>query len=202
MQNDAVTQIRVLLPSDADAAAGVFARAFYDDPVWSFFCDDPATRLDSLKTFFGFLARSSLGHGWLHATSELESMCLWSPPSMEIVPESRVDDLLALVPEMLPGREELLYDFFGRVTENHPQQPHWYLSLFATDTPHRGRGNGMKLLEGDLELINETGMPCYLESSNPVNEARYRSVGFEVVGAFDVCVGGPLMTTMWREGHG
>jgi GNAT superfamily N-acetyltransferase len=120
---------------------------------------------------------------------------------VELVPETRFEQLFSLVPTIAPGREELLYDLFGRTTENHPHDPHWYLALFATDTPHRGRGIGMALLERDLQLIDETGMPCYLESSNPANESRYRSVGFEVVGSFDACLGGPEMTKMWRPGR-
>jgi GNAT superfamily N-acetyltransferase len=190
--------VRVLLPTDVEQASQIFGRAFDDDPVWRFFCNDDATRSSRLALFFGFLARSSLGHGWLHATSQLESLCLWTPPTVDMVTDDQVPELLALVPEIAPGREELLYDFFGRVTQAHPHEPHWYLGLFATDTPHRGRGLGMGLLERDLSLIDETKMPCYLESSNPANEPRYRAVGFEVVGSFDVCHGGPPMVQMWR----
>ncbi len=193
---------RVVLPSDINEASQVFSRAFDLDPVWSFFCNDATTRLSKLEVFFLFLSRCSVGHGWLHATPQMESLCLWSPPNVDVVPDSKVEELLSLVPVIVPGREELLHDFFARVTEEHPHEPHWYLSLFATDTPHRGRGIGMSLLQRDLTLIDETGMPCYLESSNPSNEPRYQSVGFQVIGSFDVCDGGPPMVKMWRDGVG
>jgi hypothetical protein len=41
-------------------------------------------------------------------------------------------------------------------------------------------------------------MPAYLESSNPANNGRYASVGFEPHGEFSYPGGGPVVTTMWR----
>ncbi len=193
---------RVAQPSDVQTVGAVMGRAFHDDPVWAFFCDDAAQRDEQLAVFFSFLTQCAVGHGWCHVTPGFESTTLWSPPGADIVPDSRVDALLALVPRIAPGREELIYEFFGRVQEVHPHEPHWYLCVFATDPSHRGQGHGMAMLERDLEIIDVTGQPCYLESSNPRNEPRYRSVGFEVTGEFDVCTGGPPMTLMWRPGRG
>jgi GNAT superfamily N-acetyltransferase len=137
--------------------------------------------------------------GWLHATSGIESVTLWSPPERSLVPDEHIGALLDVVPEIAPGTEERIHQFFGRVEEHHPTAPHWYLSVFATDTAHRGRGLGMSLLRRDLEIVDGTHLPCYLESSNPANEDRYRSVGFETIGAFPVCDDGPTMTMMWRD---
>ena len=50
----------------------------------------------------------------------------------------------------------------------------------------------------DLELIDAEHMPAYLESSNPANNPRYASVGFEPHGEFSYPGGGPVVTTMWR----
>lgn len=174
-------------------------RAFMEDPVWSFLVDDPDHREVGLTAFFTTLARCGVGWGWLHATHATESVTLWSPPATELVREDQLEDFLAQVPAVAPGREERLLEFFSRTMEHHPHEAHWYLSVFATDTAHRGRGIGLELLKRDLAIIDETHMPCYLESSNPRNEQRYRSVGFEVMGAFDVADDGPEMTLMWRE---
>jgi hypothetical protein len=37
-----------------------------------------------------------------------------------------------------------------------------------------------------------------LESSNPANDRRYASVGFEAVGRLSYPGNGPVVTTMWR----
>ena len=57
----------------------------------------------------------------------------------------------------------------------------------------------MALLAHDLGLIDDDGLPAYLESSNPANNHRYADVGFEGVGEFAYPGEGPMVTTMWRS---
>lgn len=57
----------------------------------------------------------------------------------------------------------------------------------------------MALLADNLARIDAGHEPSYLESTNPSNLDRYRSVGFEVVGGFALPGGGPYVTTMWRR---
>jgi len=62
----------------------------------------------------------------------------------------------------------------------------------------RARGIGMGLLAGNLRRVDALGMPAYLESTNPVNDARYARHGFEPLVSFTVATGA-VVTTMWRE---
>jgi hypothetical protein len=48
-------------------------------------------------------------------------------------------------------------------------------------------------------MIDEEGMPAYLESSNPENDARYERLGFVRVGQFSTPDGSHTLSTMWRE---
>jgi hypothetical protein len=56
----------------------------------------------------------------------------------------------------------------------------------------------MELLADNLRRIDADGAPCYLESSNPRNDARYAGVGFNKVGAVPTPDGAHTATTMWR----
>jgi hypothetical protein len=47
-------------------------------------------------------------------------------------------------------------------------------------------------------MIDEEHCAAYLESSNPANNGRYASVGFEQMGEFAYPDDGPVVTTMWR----
>ena len=94
-----------------------------------------------------------------------------------------------------------LLDIFHRFDLAHPQaEPHWYLSLLGTHDLHRGRGIGMRLLQLTLDRIDADHMPAYLESTNPANDRRYGSVGFEPCGEI-VLADGTCATTMWRSAH-
>jgi hypothetical protein len=56
----------------------------------------------------------------------------------------------------------------------------------------------MTLLEENLKLIDAEGIPAYLESSDPANNARYERLGFRQVGAFTTPDGTRTVATMWR----
>jgi hypothetical protein len=57
----------------------------------------------------------------------------------------------------------------------------------------------MDLLRQNLALIDDLHQPAYLESTNPANLDRYRSLGFERLGDFDLPHSGPAVTQMWRD---
>jgi GNAT superfamily N-acetyltransferase len=91
-------------------------------------------------------------------------------------------------------------EVFEAFENAHPNtEEHFYLSLLGTDPLQRGRGIGMALLRETLARIDELGAPAYLESSNPANDERYESVGFERHGEFTLPADGPTVTTMWRR---
>ena len=56
----------------------------------------------------------------------------------------------------------------------------------------------MALLADTLEAVDAEGMPAYLESTNPANDARYMRVGFRPVGSVEL-ENGHRITTMWRD---
>jgi GNAT superfamily N-acetyltransferase len=75
----------------------------------------------------------------------------------------------------------------------------YYLSLLGTHRDQRGHGIGMGLLAANLAQIDTEGMPAYLESSNPANNARYQRLGFVPRAEFSTPDGQHTVTTMWRE---
>jgi GNAT superfamily N-acetyltransferase len=98
------------------------------------------------------------------------------------------------------GPEDAAYfeAFDALFVEARPQEPHWYLSLLGTHGDYRGQGLGMALLNHTLDLVDAAGQPAYLESTNPANLNRYRSVGFEDRQEIVLPGDGPIVTTMWR----
>jgi hypothetical protein len=55
----------------------------------------------------------------------------------------------------------------------------------------------LSLLAETLTRVDALGGAAYLESTNPVNDARYRSVGFGPRAEITM-PGGQVVTTMWR----
>ena len=89
---------------------------------------------------------------------------------------------------------------FERFAAARPAAPdHYYLSLFGTRPERRGQGLGWLCWPTTWPGSTPRGWPAYLESTNPANLERYRSVGFVDPGAFALPGDGPTVTTMWRE---
>jgi GNAT superfamily N-acetyltransferase len=193
-------QGRVAVPEDTDKIARTLAEAFFLDPVWGWAFADPTRRKAQHEAWFRLLIRSALPFHWVWTTPGYEAISVWVPPGcpeLSAADEARLGPLLQ---ESLGARTELVLEVFDRFEAAHPRtRDHYYLSLLGTHTEHRGSGIGMRLLADNLVQLDALHMPAYLESTNPANLRRYESVGFTILGAFDLPDGGPAVTTMWRE---
>jgi GNAT superfamily N-acetyltransferase len=187
-------------PDDLDLAADTLALAFSADPAWTWVFADPDRCTEQLREVWGLLLRASVHHGWIWTTPGAGSVTQWVPPGAdELTPDEELamgrlmDDLLG--PEV--WKATALVEQFGAARPTAPD--HYYLSPFGTRPEARGQGLGMALLADNLARVDAEGMPAYLESTNPVNLDRYRSVGFVDLEQFALPDGGPVVTTMWRE---
>jgi GNAT superfamily N-acetyltransferase len=193
-------EARVATAGDAAGVVDTLARAFFADPVWGWAFADAKRRIAQQSAWFELLVHSGLGNGSVWTTPGHEAVAVWVPPGREELCEADEARLWPMLEETVGSRAALIMEVFERFEAAHPHdQRHYYLSLLATHPGHRGRGHGMALLADGLARVDAEGAPAYLESTNPVNDKRYESVGFEVCGSFGLPEGGPRVTTMWRE---
>jgi len=131
-------------------------------------------------------------------TDNAETVAVWLPPGEpEMTPDAEAV-FGSLLIELLGTRADEVQALFERFDEHHPEEPHYYLSLWGTHRDHAGRGLGTALIHDNLARIDAERMPAYLESTNPVNLARYEALGFHQTDEFGPVGGGPVITTMWR----
>jgi GNAT superfamily N-acetyltransferase len=191
---------RTATASDLQPVAATLAGAFFDDPVWAWAFPDPARRHEQHAALWGLLLEGAIGYGWVWTTDGFEAATLWIPPDQPELPDAQAERLEPLLDELLGDRAPLVLEVIEQFDSTHPRDaPHYYLSLLGTHPDHRGRGAGMDLLRQNLALIDDLHQPAYLESTNPANLDRYRSLGFERLGDFDLPHSGPAVTQMWRD---
>jgi GNAT superfamily N-acetyltransferase len=193
-------EARVATRAEIPAAVEVLARAFYADPVWGWAFPDPERRLGQHRVVWELVAKAALSYESAWLTGDCAAVALWIPPGK---PELRPEDearLEGLLTELLGDGAARVLETFERFETAHPTaEPHYYLSLLATNPDQRGRGLGMGLLAATLEQIDAEGAPAFLESSNPVNDHRYERLGFRRCGEFELSEDGPSVTQMWRD---
>jgi GNAT superfamily N-acetyltransferase len=191
---------RAAASDDVPAVAAYLMSAFYDDPVWGLWTfPEQASRAQRLYELMRFWALAGVRYPCVRMTDHTEAVAVWLPPGepeMTAEEETAFGPLLTAVLGPRADEVHALFDCFG---EHHPtDEPHYYLSLWATHHDHAGRGLGTALIHDNLTHIDAQRMPAYLESTNPANLPRYEALGFRRRAEFGP-VDGPLITTMWRE---
>jgi GNAT superfamily N-acetyltransferase len=187
-------------PADRQTVISIVSLAFANDPLWRHALARADGTTEHHAKFWAPMIDGALRYPWVWIAAEDQAIATWIPPGKTEMSEDQERQLSDLAREYLGSRADDYFDLLSRFEAAHPHdEPHYYLSLLATHPDHRGKGIGMALLTRNLELIDAEGLPAYLESSNPANNARYESVGFEPVGEFSYPGGSPVVTTMWRS---
>jgi GNAT superfamily N-acetyltransferase len=127
---------------------------------------------------------------------------LWISPGVADLSPEQEAAFAPMVNEMLGADAAPVLDAFYALENAHPHdETHYYLTMLGTAEQHRGHGYGLRLLADTLRVVDEAGMPAYLEASNPVNVPLYARYGFAPLSTVELA-GGPAVTTMWRVAQG
>jgi ribosomal protein S18 acetylase RimI-like enzyme len=180
---------------DEAQAIATVVSAFAADPVerWLYPADEEYERhFPEFAAAFGGRAFEG-GAAW--GVDGHSAVALWLAPGME--PDE--DAVAAVLAETVAEeKHEELFAVLGQMGEAHPVDPHWYLPWLAVEPARQGDGLGGRLLAHCLAIIEESGLPAFLETPNPRNVGFYERHGFEVVAVTDSpsC---PPLTSMLRN---
>jgi len=193
-----MTDPRLVEPGDRAGIVDVLARAFADDPAFSFIFPDRADRVRRLPRLFALIYDSDGRAGPRFVTGGGEAVTLWRAPGRAEVGWG----------EMLLHGLPLLGAFGGAVfrglavadaIESHfPEGPFWYLHAAACDPAHQGKGHGSAAIRAGITAAPE-GVPCYLETATEGNLALYMRLGFAITDEWQVPKGGPRFWSMLRS---
>lgn len=188
--------VRVATRSDLPGLTETIWAAFQEDPLWTWAFPDRST----MRPWWRFLVTSALRYPSVFLAGDYTAVSVWIPPGGTELTEREEEQVGPLLAELLGPRAAEVVELVERFDRSHPKErDHYYLSLLGTHPDHRGAGLGVGLLAENLKKIDALGMPAYLESSNPRNDARYERLGFERVGEFSTPDDSRFVTTMWRE---
>lgn len=188
--------------SDTAQLARLFTAAFLDDPVLSWIARRGPGRAVGLERFFFWVLQMRaipFGEVWMAEDGSVATA--WLPPDVPPSPGGFWEQL-RLIPLFwrLCGFPRLLRGsaMSEAMDKNHPHERHYYLSFIAVAPRLQGMGLGSALLEATLARIDETGVPAYLENSNPKNTRLYERHGF--MRRKNIAPpGAPPLIAMWRD---
>src|SRR6266404_7389797 len=164
-------------------ASAVLARAFQDDPAWSWVFPNPSRRAALLPWLFQTGFEVTEAEIWTTG-GDMLGVARWLPPGRPVVHVGPM--LRALVATPLRVREATTRFFaYGRAVEamraDAVPEPHWYLAGIGVEPAHQRKGIGSALITPGLDAAAAAGLPAALLTNSDRNLSFYGRHGFEVV---------------------
>jgi GNAT superfamily N-acetyltransferase len=188
--------IRLAMPAEVPALAGVLGRAFAADPMtcWPLVSDEdlPAR----IRAVFEIVDTPYAAEGWIHVTVDgLGVMSLLPPDSAER--EAELAGAMApAIAALTPDGGERYEQFWAWVGEQLPPEPRWFLDQLAVEPAAQGRGIGGAMLRAAIASAEGDGLPLVLETGVPSNVPLYERFGFRVTLEAEAPGGGPRIWFM------
>jgi ribosomal protein S18 acetylase RimI-like enzyme len=180
-----------LKPSQIEQAGQLLAKAFYNDPLFTYTAPQAELRSQILPDIQIPMVRYGLIYGKVYTTPDLEAVAVWFPPGetemklwrmyrtgMFTIPfKMPINTLLRLVSIEKPAEV---------IRKKAVTGEYWYLAVLGVDPVHQGKGLGGAILEPVLTRADSANLPCYLETMKDTNVAFYEKIGFAVAGECEV----------------
>jgi ribosomal protein S18 acetylase RimI-like enzyme len=182
-------------------ASAILARAFQDDPAWSWVLPNPVRRRVLLPWLFRIGFEITEADVWTTACG-ITGCARWLPPGP---PHVHVGPMLrALVATPLRVREATSrFLAYGRAVEAMRAETvpgsHWYLAGIGVEPSAQRQGVGSALLKPGLEEADRAGLPAALLTNSERNLSFYESHGFQVIHEGRTPDDGPHAWMMRRE---
>jgi ribosomal protein S18 acetylase RimI-like enzyme len=174
-------------------ASDVLARAFRDDPAWTWLIPDDERRARLLPWLFRVGFEVTAADVW-STPGTVRGAARWLPPgrpAMRVGPTLRA---LVATPFRL-GAATTPFLAYGRSVEALRAEvapgPHWYLAGIGVDPASQRAGVGSALIAPGVEAAAREGLPTVLLTNNEANLPFYERHGFVVVREDDTPRGGP-----------
>jgi GNAT superfamily N-acetyltransferase len=163
-----------LAEGQVTASGAVLARAFANDPFFTYVLSDPVERERLMPPLMTAWTRYGLLFGEVYVTAApVEASAIWLPPNLIRTEEQRDRaGLTAVVSAFSDGaraRYGAMGQHTGRIREAAPSVPHWHLPFMGVDPARQGLGLGTLLLRAGLSRVDQDGVECRLFTEQPRN---------------------------------
>jgi len=170
----------------ARRAGEVLVRAFWEHPPLLDYFPDEEEREKIGGYFFSLPLFYGIRNGEVRATSNLEGVAIWIPSDSyplsfwKLIRSVPISDIFGF------GRNgsAKMRDLGNYIDRTHAKLApfkHWFLQAIGVDPVHQGKGFAGVLLKQMIAKMEETGLPCYLETLEKENVSLYEHFGFKVL---------------------
>lgn len=186
--------------AEIDTLVDTMVSGFVYDPLYAWLHPDAQLRPTRRRSGFELMLRRGLEHGVVHHTPDLDAVAIWSPPLRPILDDADLEAWLDQLRHETGPRFDAAVEGMAACADHEPDGPHWTLHSIVVDADRQGLGLGTSPLRRALDVVDESRLPAYLESSNARNVSTYERVGFPVIGEVHLR-GGPVNAANGAQRH-
>ena len=180
--------IRRLKLGDVDAASGMLARAFADDPGALIVEPDDALRAPTIGALFAPVVRWAIpfGHvsGAFARDGSLLGVATFVPPGHDTATDAELEAAgLAEAVDAVPAaalRMGRMTEFLEGQHERGISGPHWRLDFYGVEPAAQGTGIGSRLIATGHDAADAAGERVWLETFTIENVRFYERRGYRV----------------------
>jgi GNAT superfamily N-acetyltransferase len=184
--------------ADVAALSQVIAEAFHGLAPSRWLIGDADARRGLFPGYFQILTEHALAQGTAYTTPGRTAAALWIHAGQHGPPAA--EGYGARLAAAVGGWAPQFHAFDQVLDEHHPLGTvHHHLMVLAVRPGCQGQGTGTVLLGTHHAILDQRGIPAYLEASSPATRRFYLARGYADHGPPIGLPGGPDMYPMWRN---
>ena len=187
--------MRPIRPCEIDMVADMISAGYYDDEffIWSVCDDDKRHKVvaDYYKIYIG--AAGCVAYVAETPGGEIVGAAVWLPHDTDASVYDEIDRVTGVYSPQFRAVSDRSHD------SEPPMGPFYQLVGFVVPRQLQGMGIGAALLKHQLDKLDETGIPTYLEASTPYfGGGVYGKFGYQPVGELMVFADTAVLYPLWR----
>ena len=187
--------VRPVRQDEIDKVADLLSTGYYDDIFFKWTVDDDALRFKIVADYYRAYLRTAgcMAYVAEKPDNDLIGATVWLPHDTD---PGTYDEINEIAGKFAPQFQAVGHK--SHLSEP-PMQPFYQLVGFVTLREYQKKGVGGAMLKYQLDILDEKGIPTYLEASTPYfGGGAYGKFGYQPIGELIVFTETAVLYPLWR----
>ena len=190
--------VRPIQPGEIDRVASLISAGYSDDIFFKWTVTSDADRHRIVTDYYKIYLRAAgcVAHVAESSSGELVGATVWLPHDVDTSIYDKIDSVVGVYADRFRAVADRSH------LSEPPMTPFYQLVGVVVSKPARKSGIGAMLLKYQLDILDELGIPTYLEASTPYfGGGVYGKFGYRPVGELMVFTESAVLYPLWRPAN-
>ena len=190
--------IRPIKAEEIDKAADMISKGYDDDIFFHWAVDNAEDRRKVVSDYYKVYlnAKGCVAHVAETAPGQIAGAAVWLPHDVDLSIYDEIDNVVGSYASKFRAVADMSHESEPTIT------PFYQLVGFVVSNALRGKGIGAALLKYQLDALDKSGIPTYLEASTPYDgKGVYGKFGYQRMGELMVFSDAAVLYPLWRAAN-